>query len=349
MADSYNYHEPAWIENRRRGERFRQIPGGVIHAGNLPLTIRGSHSPITPIDALSHELGHFRLGHKESPDQHRAHRVISDEIAAWMDAKRLNRSLDTRAAASAVGTYIKYHKGDLSPGEFSDIVRKRQALVEMENPIKSSTKDRNIIRRALIKEYDAINDYDAAAEALRSPGSVSVVKHINAEEKEHVEELTKVLKQIKGNPMNYFGQWSTYMGFSIFGPDKFGTYQIYRPGNTWGKPDMLYRSLFEAKKSIYHEVQAMTRRKSNPQYQHHTNYKGFEIQRVTGDWQGMRYPGSYGMNMVTYRILDPSGRSLEGLFESAVKAKMQIDWLTRSIPDSVWEKVSGSGVRKKKK
>ncbi len=90
----------------------------------------------------------------------------------------------------------------------------------------SHVRDNNILRRALIKELDAINDYDAAEVSLGSTDAVSVVRHINAEEHEHVDELSGVLKKLRGNPMKHrrnnppgptaqYGNQVPYRGYRI--------------------------------------------------------------------------------------------------------------------------------------
>lgn len=54
--------------------------------------------------------------------------------------------------------------------------------------------DWSLIRKALIDELEAINYYEDFMQRLESPEAIKVMDHINLEEKEHVAELTELLR-----------------------------------------------------------------------------------------------------------------------------------------------------------
>ena len=51
-----------------------------------------------------------------------------------------------------------------------------------------------MIRKALIDELEAINYYEDFVQRLESPEAIRLMAHINEEEKEHVAELTEMLR-----------------------------------------------------------------------------------------------------------------------------------------------------------
>lgn len=51
-----------------------------------------------------------------------------------------------------------------------------------------------MIRKALIDELEAINYYEDFVQRLESPDAIRLMTHINEEEKEHVAELTEMLR-----------------------------------------------------------------------------------------------------------------------------------------------------------
>lgn len=54
--------------------------------------------------------------------------------------------------------------------------------------------DWSLIRKALIDELEAVNYYEDFMQRLESPDAIKVMGHINLEEKEHVAELTELLR-----------------------------------------------------------------------------------------------------------------------------------------------------------
>lgn len=56
--------------------------------------------------------------------------------------------------------------------------------------------DCNLIRKAIIDELEAINYYEDFMQRLESPEAVQVMGHISTEEKEHVAELTELLRRL---------------------------------------------------------------------------------------------------------------------------------------------------------
>ena len=58
----------------------------------------------------------------------------------------------------------------------------------------SAVNDWTLVRKALIDELEAVNYYEEYIQRLESPEAIKVLQHINVEEKEHVAELTELLR-----------------------------------------------------------------------------------------------------------------------------------------------------------
>lgn len=58
--------------------------------------------------------------------------------------------------------------------------------------------DVQLLREDLMGELNAINDYQKHIDALKSDEAKHVLEHIRDDEKEHVAELTKLIRQMDG-------------------------------------------------------------------------------------------------------------------------------------------------------
>ncbi len=51
-----------------------------------------------------------------------------------------------------------------------------------------------MVRKAIIDELEAVNYYEDFIQRLQSPDAIELMQHINDEEKEHIAELTELLR-----------------------------------------------------------------------------------------------------------------------------------------------------------
>lgn len=58
----------------------------------------------------------------------------------------------------------------------------------------ASIGDCAMVRKAIIDELEAVNYYEDFIQRLESPDAIELMQHINDEEKEHIAELTELLR-----------------------------------------------------------------------------------------------------------------------------------------------------------
>lgn len=63
-----------------------------------------------------------------------------------------------------------------------------------------------MVRKALIDELEAINYYEDFLQKLENPEAIKLMRHINAEEKEHVAELTEMLRLLDPTQAEKLGE-----------------------------------------------------------------------------------------------------------------------------------------------
>lgn len=63
-----------------------------------------------------------------------------------------------------------------------------------------------MVRKALIDELEAINYYEDFVQRLESPEAIKLMRHINTEEKEHVAELTELLRLLDPTQAEKLGE-----------------------------------------------------------------------------------------------------------------------------------------------